>query len=41
MRQDRLRFKALQGLRLNLDLPGSKRVKQLAQTYAETGAIGA
>jgi hypothetical protein len=41
MRQDRLRFVALQGLRLNLDLPDSKRVKQLAQTYAATGAIGA
>jgi len=41
MRQDRLRFVALQGLRLNLDLPDSKRVKQLAQTYAQTGAIGA
>ena len=41
MREDRLRFVALQGLRLNLDLPDSKRVKQLAQTYAATGAIGA
>lgn len=41
MRQDRLRFTVLQGLRLNLDLPDSKRVKKLAQTYAQTGAIGA
>ena len=41
MREDRLRFMALQGLRLNLDLPDSKRVKQLAQAYAATGAIGA
>ena len=41
MRQDRLRFVALQGLRLNLDLPGSKRVKRLAETHAATGAIGA
>lgn len=40
MRADRMRFVALQGLRLNLDLPGSKRVKLLAQTYAATGAIG-
>ena len=41
MREDRTRFVALQGLRLNLDLPGSKRVKLLAKKHVESGAIGA
>ena len=41
MREDRMRFKALQGLRLSLDLPGSKRVKQLQQKHAESGRLAA
>ena len=41
MREDRMRFKALQGLRLSLDLPGSKRVKQLQQKHAESGLLAA
>ena len=41
MREDRMRFKALQGLRLSLDLPGSKRVKQLQQKHADSGRLAA
>ena len=40
MREDRMRFKALQGLRLS-DLPGSKRMKQLQQKHAESGRFAA
>ena len=41
MREDRMRFKALQGLRLSLDLPGSKGMKQLQQKHAESGRFAA